>query len=34
MSSDKDREGDFILMRTMTPREVVCLLLNRFPANA
>jgi hypothetical protein len=32
MSSDKDREVDFILVRTMTPREVVCLLLNRFPA--
>jgi hypothetical protein len=32
MSSDKDREGDFILVRTMTPHEVVCLLLNRFPA--
>jgi hypothetical protein len=31
MSSGKDREVDFILVRTMTPREVVCLLLNRFP---
>jgi hypothetical protein len=32
MSSDRDREVDFILVRTMTPREVVCLLLSKFPA--
>lgn len=31
MSSDKNKEVDFVLVRTMTPREVVCLLLNRFP---
>ena len=31
MSSDKDQRVDFVLVRTMTPREVVCLLLNRFP---
>jgi len=31
MSSDEHKEVDFILVRTMTPREVVCLLLNRFP---
>jgi hypothetical protein len=31
MSSDKDREVDFVLVRTMTEREVVCLLLERFP---
>jgi hypothetical protein len=31
MRSDENREVDFILVHTMTPREVVCLLLNRFP---
>jgi hypothetical protein len=31
MSSDKETTADFILVRTMTPREVVCLLLSRFP---
>lgn len=31
MSSDKDKGVDFILVRTMTPREVVYLLLSRFP---
>jgi hypothetical protein len=31
MSSDEHKAVDFILVRTMTPREVVCLLLNRFP---
>jgi hypothetical protein len=32
MSSDEGREVDFVLVRTMTPREVVRLLLDRFPA--
>lgn len=31
MSSDKDEALDFVLVRTMTPRQVVCLLLSRFP---
>lgn len=31
MSSDTDKAVDFILVRTMTAREVVELLLNRFP---
>ena len=31
MSSDEHKAVDFILVRTMTPREVVYLLLNRFP---
>jgi hypothetical protein len=31
MSSDKDREVDFVLVRTMKDRELVCLLLDRFP---
>jgi hypothetical protein len=32
MNSDRDKGVDFVLVPTMTPREVVCLLLNRFPA--
>jgi hypothetical protein len=31
MSSDKDREVNFVLVRTMKDRELVCLLLDRFP---
>jgi hypothetical protein len=31
MSSDSDKEVDFILVRTMTPRQVVSHLLSRFP---
>jgi hypothetical protein len=31
MSSDEHKEVDFILVRTMTPREAVSLLLSRFP---
>jgi hypothetical protein len=31
MSSDTDKTVDSILVRTMTPRQVVCILLNRFP---
>jgi|SRR5215469_1032013 len=31
MSSDKNKEVDFVLVRTMTDREWVCLLLDRFP---
>jgi hypothetical protein len=31
MSSDEHKAFDFILVRTMAPREVVCLLLSRFP---
>jgi len=31
MSSDEHKAVDFILVRTMTEREVVCLLLDRFP---
>ncbi|MGD0215447.1 MAG: hypothetical protein ABSB87_19670 [Terriglobales bacterium] len=31
MSSDERKEVDFILVRTMTPREAVSLLLDRFP---
>ena len=31
MSSDKNKEVDFVLVRTMTDRELVCLLLDRFP---
>jgi hypothetical protein len=31
MGSDKDKAVDFILVRTMTPRQVVRLLLSRFP---
>lgn len=31
MSSDTDKTADFVLLRTMTPRDLVCLLLNRFP---
>ena len=31
MSSEKDKEVDFVLVRTMTSRELVCLLLDRFP---
>jgi hypothetical protein len=31
MSSDEHKEVDFILVRRMTQREVVSLLLNRFP---
>ena len=32
MSSDTNKEVNFVLMRTMTPRELVSLLLSRFPA--
>ena len=32
MSSDTNKEVNFILVRTMTPRELVSLLLSRFPA--
>ena len=32
MSSDTNKEVNFVLMRTMTPREFVSLLLSRFPA--
>ena len=32
MSSDTNKEVNFILVRTMTPRELVSLLLRRFPA--
>jgi hypothetical protein len=32
MSSDEHKAVDFLLVRTMTPRQVVCLLLSRFPA--
>src|SRR5271170_1506738 len=31
MSSDEHKAVDFIVVRTMTPREVVSLLLSRFP---
>jgi hypothetical protein len=31
MSSDEHEAVDFPLVRTMTPRQVVCLLLSRFP---
>ncbi len=31
MNSDNRKEVDFVLVRTMTPREVVRLLLDRFP---
>jgi hypothetical protein len=31
MSSDKNNAVDFVLVRTMTGRELVCLLLDRFP---
>lgn len=31
MSSDEHKTVDFILVRTMTPREAVSLLLSRFP---
>jgi hypothetical protein len=31
MTSDRDREVDFVLVRTMNDRELVCLLLDRFP---
>ena len=31
MSLDKDKTVDFVLVRTMTDRELVCLLLDRFP---
>ncbi len=31
MSSDDKKKVDFVLVRTMTPREVVRLLLDRFP---
>ena len=31
MSSDKHKAVDFLLVRTMTPRQVVCLLSSRFP---
>lgn len=31
MTSDKNKEVDFVLVRTMTDRELVCLLLDRFP---
>ena len=32
MSSGNDQTVDFVLVPTMSEREVVCLLLNRFPA--
>ena len=32
MSSDKDKTVNFVIVRTMTPREVVDLLLSRFPS--
>jgi len=32
MSREKERGIDFVVVRTMTPREVVSLLLGRFPA--
>lgn len=32
MSSDEHKAVDFLLVRTMTPRQVVCLLLSRFSA--
>ena len=31
MSSDKDKAVDFLLVLTMTPRQVVTLLLSRYP---
>jgi hypothetical protein len=31
MSSDNDKDVNFILVRTITPRELVFLLLSRFP---
>ena len=31
MSSDKDKDVSFILVRTITPRELVSLLFSRFP---
>ena len=31
MSSDKDKAVDFLLVPTMTPRQVVSLLLSRYP---
>jgi len=31
MSSDENKAVDFVLVRRMTDREVVCLLLDRFP---
>jgi hypothetical protein len=31
MSSDKNKEVDFVLVHRMTDRELVCLLLDRFP---
>jgi len=31
MSSDQHKTVDFVLVRTMTGRELVCLLLDRFP---
>lgn len=31
MSSEKDKAVDFILVRTMTPRQAVSLLLSKFP---
>jgi len=31
MSSDENKTVDFVLVRTMMEREVVCLLLDRFP---
>ena len=34
MSSEKDKAVDFLLVPTMTPHQVVSLLLSRYPHDA